>query len=656
MKSGFPLALLVVIILGNTVAAEVVAQAPPVAAQKEASLWLARVLDRFRYKPDGQPDGSGARPFDRFVEALDPEHMVFTQAELAGMAIERSRLDKLTNEKQMEIPNAIFAVYVARSIALHAYALEVLRQPLNFKGSERYQRVRSKAGWEPDDAALYDLWRRHVMDDYLSLRLTGAPDAQIGPTLRSRYDRNLQRVQAMQSGDVANLFLNAYVQYLDPHGAYFGPVAATANRKLGDMVGIGMVLDKKDGLITVRDVVTGSPADRSGDIGPGDRVVGVAQGRGRAMMDVIGWQLDDVIALMGGVPGSTIELDILPQGAQRGSRPRTVPLTRANIELDDQRVKGHIELIRHGAVANRIGVIAVPTFYQDFAARKAGAKDYVSVTRDVAAAVEQMKAQKADAILLDMRNNGGGSLIEAIELTGLFLPGKAVVQQVSSERKVTVEVAPQGTPAWDGPLAILIGRRSAAATEIMAAALQDYGRGLVIGDVSFGRGSVQTLFGLSRFSNDPAKEFGDLKFTISVVCRAGGKPIQHDGVTPDIVTPGRIELTGMANADLYANPACKAQDIPKSASLDALVPTLASLHASRMQSNRSYQAQLTRRVQEEALLSSEETSLNEAERRQTTKAKPEGDIAQLQFTESLWVLSDAVDQLRKRPDPAVAKP
>lgn len=656
MKSVFPLALLAGIILSKAAGAEAVVQAPPAAAQKEASIWVARVLERYRYKPAGQPDGSGARPFDRFVEALDPEHMVFTQADLATMAGRRVQLDKLVDEKQMEIPNEIFAVYLARAVALHAYALEVLRQPLNFSGQERYQRVRSKAGWELDEAALRDVWRRHLMDDYLNLRLAGAAEAQIVPTLQRRSDYQLQRVQAMGRDDVANLFLNAYVGYLDPHGAYLAPAKATLERKPGDMVGIGMVLQKREDVVTVLEVVPGSPADRSGDIGTGDRIVGVARDGGPSMKDVIGWAVGDVVELLRGPPESPVALDILPQGAAPGSMPRRVSLKRANVNLEDQRVKGRIELVQHGASAYRLGVVAVPLFYQDFAARKAGAKDYTSVTRDIAALLEQMKAQQADAILLDMRDNGGGALIEAVDLAGLFLSGAPVLQQVSYDRKVTVETTAARAPVWDGPLAVLIGHSSAAATEIVAAAIQDYGRGLVIGDVSFGRGSVQTILDLNRFSTDPAKRFGDLKMTLAVACRAGGKPIQRAGITPDIVTPGRFEITGTANVDVYADPACKTQDIPKNTSLDAVLPTLARLHASRMQSNRDYQAQLARRVKDEALLSSNEVSLNEAERRRTPVAPLDGDLAQLQLKEALLVLGDAVDELRKASAAGAGKP
>ncbi|WP_426318944.1 S41 family peptidase [Pseudoduganella sp. R-43] len=646
MKFVFPGALLACAIAGNAAAAGTVAQMPAPAAQKEASLWAARVIERYRYKPKGLPDGGARRPFDRFIEALDPEHMVFTQASLEDMAGQRAQIEKLTDEKQMEIPNAIFANYLARAIALHTYAQEVLGQPLKFNGNERFQRVRSKAGWEADEDTLRDLWRRRLMDEYLNLRLAGTAEAQIAPTLQRRYENRLQRLAAMKSEDVASLFLNAYVAAYDPHAAYLQPVKPFDRALAEKMVGIGLVMQKKEDLITVLEVAPGSSSDRSGEISPGDRIVGVAQA-GQAMTEVIGWRIDDVVAQMRGVPGSQVTLAVLPLGVPRDSAPRRVVLTREKIQLAEQRATGRVELVQHGATSYRIGVITVPTFYQDFEARRNGAKDYASVTRDVAAALAQMRAQDADAVLLDMRNNGGGSLIEAVDLTGLFLPGAQVVQQVSHEHKVAIEKAPEGAPAWDGPLAILIGRRSSAATEIAAAAIQDYGRGLIIGDVSYGRGSVQTIVNLNRFSADPAKELGDLKLTVAVLCRAGGKPMQPAGVTPDILVPGRIDVTGQANADLFPGAACKTQDISKNTKLESMMPTLTRLHERRMQANQGYHAQLARQAKEEALLSSDEVSLNEAERHRTQPPQPAAGIAKLQMAEALQVLSDAVDQMRQ---------
>lgn len=649
MKPGLSAALLGCAVFSSTAAAQLTPQAPQIAAPKDASIWVARALVRLGYKTEGQADGVGARPFDRFIEALDPEHMVFSEADIAGMASQRKQLDKLTSEKQMNILDNVFSSYLARSISLHDYALEVLRQPPAFNGHERFQRVRSSAPREADEMALRDLWRRHVLDDYLNLRLAGAQETQIVPTLQRRYDRNLQRVQAMSSDDIAELFLNAYVEYYDPHGAYLGQAKARQEHLLGDMVGIGMTLQKKDDLVTVLEVVAGTAAERSGDIAPGDRIVGVAQDIGQPMKDVIGWRVDEVVALLRSTPGSQLVLDILPQGAPRDSTPRRIVVTRTKVQLNDQRATGRIVPMQRGAHTYRIGVITVSTFYLDFMARRAGSKDYLSVSRDVATALDKMKAENADAILLDIRNNGGGALIEAVELAGLFLPGVPIVQQVSSDGKVSVERPAQMPATWDGPLAVLIDRGSAAASEITAAAIQDYGRGLVLGDLSYGRGSVQTVLGLDRFSTDPSRAYGDLKLTVAVMCRAGGAPIQRFGVTPDIAVPGRIELSGKTNADYYGGPKCKALQVTKNGDLSAVLPKLTDQHNRRMQADRGYQELLMLRRRQELLRVSDEVPLNETERRQMLQPRPTGDIAQSQLREAISVLADVVAEARQEP-------
>lgn len=649
MNIGFSGALLACAFVGNAVAADVVVRKPPgAAAPQDAAIWIARIEDRYRFKSEGQADGVGARPFDRFIDKLDPERLVFTQADLAAMAGPRAQLDKI-DEKQLALPNAVFATYLVRVTAVHAQAQELLRQAPDFTGHERYQRVRARADRAPDDAALRDLWRRKVLDDALTLRLAGVAPEQVAPTLQQRYDRHLQRAQAIRSAEVDALYLNAYIEYVDPHGTYLAPPAARIEPMPAGQAGVGLTLQQKGGYVMVFDMAPDSPAANSATIGPGDRIVGVAQGAGQPMVDVIGAGVEDVVKLLRGAPGSAVVLGIVPHGAARGSAPRRVALTRARVDAGHAR--GRIELVRRGAATYRIGLVTVPSFYQDFAARKAGAKNYVSVTRDVAAVLGEMKTQNADAILLDMRTNGGGSLTEAVDLAGLFLPGAAVAQQREPKQVVKVEKAPEGAPAWDRPLAILIDRGAAAATEIVAAALQDHGRALVIGDASYGRSSVQTILDLNRFNHDPAKDFGQLKLTIAAVCRAGGAPIQRAGVTPDLVAPGRIDVTGKANGGLFAGVACQPLDVPKRAGLAAVLPTLAGRQASRMQANRPYQAHLAQRARDEAALASDEVSLNEAERRGQPDAGPPGDIASLQLAEALQVVGDAVELLGKPAQP-----
>lgn len=646
MKFAFAAVLFIGAVLDSAVAADVALVTPPTASQTEASLLIAQVAKRFRYQPEGQANGLGARPFERFVKALDVDRMIFTEAQLAAMASERDQLDTPGDAKQLETAQAVFATYLARSTVLYAQAQDMLLREMNFTGHERFQRVRSTAAWERDDSALRDLWRRRVMDDVLKLRLAGASQAQIVTTLQQRYARQLQRARVMSIDNVANMYLNACVQHLAPYSTYLGPLTAPPERSRPGLVGIGMVVQQKDDVVTVVDLEAGGPAARSGAIAAGDRIVGVAQGPAQPMTEMSGRRVDEVVALLRGVPGSPIELDILPPGAAPDSTPRRVSLTRARLNMDDLRASGRIELVERGATGYRIGIVVVPNFYQDFAARKAGAKDYVSVTRDVAAALEKLRAQKADAILLDMRNNGGGPMEEAFDLTGLFLPGMPVAQRIETQRGLTAHQTPAGTAAWDGPLAVLIDSRSAAATEITAAAIQDYGRGLILGDTSAGRGSVQTYIRLDEVSRNPAMQLGELRLTVGALCRAGGEPIQDQGVRPDIAVPGRIGAPAGADAELSARPACRMQHVPKRADPGMLLPALGTLHAERMKADLKYQKRLGQRTQELAQLASDDVSLNEAERRRTVQAQPFEDIAILQLKEAVQVVVDSVELSR----------
>ncbi|UOD29062.1 PDZ domain-containing protein [Massilia violaceinigra] len=648
MKFGFGAVLLIGTVAGSAVASDVAPLSPPTASQQEASLLITQITERYRYKPEGQASGIGARPFERFVKVLDPDRLIFTRAALAAMAAERAELDKPGDGKQLATAHAVFATYLARSAMLYAHAQDLLLRDMNFAGHERFQRARSNAAWEPDDNALRDLWRRRVMDDILKLRLAGSSQAHIVTTLRQRYERQLQNVRTMRSEEVVNTYLHAALLHLDPHGAYLAPPTTLAERARPGLVGVGMAVQQKGDFVTVFELPVGGPAERSGAIALGDRIVGITQDAGQPMTDVVGWRVDEVVGLLRGVAGSPVELDLLAQGAAPGSTPRRVVLTRARLKVADLRASGRLELVERGASSYRIGIVVVPTIYEDFAARKAGIKDYASVTRDVAATLETLKAQQADAILLDMRNNGGGTLDEAITLTGLFLPGVAVAQRIETQRGLTVAEAQAAAPAWDGPLAILIGQGSAAGTEVVAAAIQDYGRGLIIGDTSAGRGSIQSLVRLHEFRKNPASQLGDLRLTVGALCRAGGEPIQGHGVRPDVVVPGSLGASSADDATLLARPACRAQTIPKKAGLGELLPSLRTLHAQRMKTDLRYQKRLAQRAQELAQLASDEVSLNEAERRRTMEGEPQEDIAKFQLKHAVQVLTDSVELSGKR--------
>jgi carboxyl-terminal processing protease len=412
----------------------------------------------------------------------------------------------------------------------------------------------------------------------------------------------------------------------DPHTNYLGPRASEdfdIAMKLS-LIGIGAVLQERDEYTTIRELVPGGPAALSGKLKVGDRIVGVAQGQHGAMTEVLGWRLDDTVALIRGASDSTVMLDILPEDAGPDGKHKLVPLIRKKISLDQQAAKESIIDVKEGNSTRHIGVISLPTFYQDFGARQNGDKEFKSATRDVSRLLAKLKKDKVDSVLIDLRNNGGGSLDEAVELTGLFIDKGPVVQQRNSQGKVKVESDTNGSPAWDGPLGVLINRGSASASEIFAAAIQDYGRGLVIGEASFGKGTVQGIVNLDQVVHNDKPKFGELKMTVAQFFRINGGTTQLRGVTPDINFPASTdaETFGESSFD-NALPwvQIKAADYTPEGDLTDLLPMLQTRHDARIKNDKDFQY-LQEDIAEFNLQRKKNLiSLNEAERRKERDAE-----------------------------------
>lgn len=624
----------------------------PTAVHKESALWTSRVLERYRYKPEGQAKPIGARPLERYLDMLDAQRMLFTRADVDSFEPLRASLENAADPNQLDAAFSIFETMRARQLAMLALAQEVVRGPLDFTGHERYQRVRTNAPWAASAAELRELWRKRVMDDVLNLRLAGMREQEVVPVLAERYRQWLARARELSANDVFGTFMNAYVRAYDPHGDFFPPIIRSTVFRPGQAA-VGLVLQKQGELITVREAVAGGAAQRSGKLRAGDRVVAIGQGEGQSMTPVIGWSTDDTVDLLRGAPGSTVVLAVVAADAAPDSAPRTVALVRAPTPIEANRAAARVELLKQGGATWRIGVVEVPAFYQDSAAKRAGAPDFASMSRDVAAQLAKLKEQKADAILLDMRGNGGGTLDEAVRFSALFLPDAPIAQQRGHDGKLRVERTAKDAPAWEGPLAVLIDQGSAAATEIFAGAIQDYGRGLVIGDRSVGRTSVQSYINLDRFASSPAVHFGGMKMTVAQVFRVSGATFEQGGVKPDLMIPGVIDPSGSANLLSFpAAPIKPAAYVPRG-SQAALLPTLAQRHAARTASDPRWQAMLRERALIEARRGNDEVSLNEAERRQAQKAAAPVDIRQVQLQEGLRVVGDELELLRK--DPALAR-
>lgn len=511
----------------------------PLHQQAQAATFTAEFLTRFHYKPLPLDDAMSQKIFDRYLKSLDPEKLFFVQSDVDQFSAYRTKLDDAIRNDDLSAPFSMFNLYQVRLRERLTYAKELLSQNFDFTSKESYRYAREKEPWAQNDAALRDIWRLRVKNDWLRLKLAGKDDKSIRSTLEKRYDYTVTRIQKLKSEDVFQLFLDAYATSVEPHTNYLGPKASEdfdIQMKLS-LVGIGAVLQERDEMTTIRELVPGGPAALSGKLKVGDRIVGVAQGEKGAMTDVLGWRLDDVVALIRGAKDTTVVLDVLPAEANPDAPHQVVSLVRNKITLEQQAAKKSVLEVKTADGTRRIGVIALPTFYQDFDARRKGEKDFKSATRDVARILAELKKEQVDSVLIDLRNNGGGSLSESVELSSLFIGKGPVVQQRNSQGQVSVESDNRGSVVWDGPLGVLINRGSASASEIFAAAMQDYGRALIIGESSFGKGTVQTLVNFDQIAHNDKPKLGELKMTVAQFFRVNGGTTQLRGVSPDISFP-----------------------------------------------------------------------------------------------------------------------
>jgi len=502
---------------------------------------------RYAYRPRALDDALSQDVLKRYLETLDPGKVFLTAQDVAGFSKYSTRLDDAIKSGQVDPAWAMFALYRQRVGERIGYARGLLKGGFDFSGNERYEYDRKDVPWAANGAALDVLWKQSVKNDWLRLKLAGKKSDEIRKTLDKRYANMLDSINELKGDEVFQSFLNAYAAAIDPHTDYMTPRSATNfNMTISNSLeGIGAVLFKQDDMVVVREMVPGGPALRSGKLKPGDRIVGVGQGASGEMKDVIGWRTDDVVDLIRGAANTQVRLDVVAAEAPLDSKPVRVLLTRAKVRLEDARAKAEsISLpAANGEPARRIGVIKLPGFYQDVEARRRRDDDYASATKDVARMLAQFRAQKMDGVVLDLRGNGGGSLSEAIELTGLFIDKGPVVQVRESGGRVSVEDDDKPGVAWDGPLAVLVNRGSASASEIVAGAIQDYGRGLVIGETTFGKGTVQNMVDLDRWPANEEPRFGQVKLTIAQFFRPGGSSTQNKGVVPDVAFPASVDAS-----------------------------------------------------------------------------------------------------------------
>lgn len=502
--------------------------------QRRAALVISQVLEGFHYTRPDIDNRLSELAFDRYLSSLDNSKLFFTRKEIDKFEQYRDQFDDDLLKGRLNTAFVMFKAFRHKVEQRIEYALELLRKDdFDFSLDENFYFDRKDQPWASSEAELDDLWRKRVKNDLLSSRLSDSE----GTDLTKRYQGILRRVQQMNSADVFETFINAFALSIEPHTSYMSP-RISENFDIGmslRLQGIGAVLRSDNEYTEVVSTVVGGPAARSGKIAAGDKIVGVGQDRDGTLEDVVGWRLQDVVDVIRGPKDSVVRLLVLPKDAGPGGRQREITLVRDEIKLEDKAAKAEVlEGPQYGDL--RIGVIDIPAFYRDFAGEAAGEKDFRSTTRDVRQLLKELQQKQVDGIVVDLRENGGGSLTEATELTGLFIEQGPVVQVKDMRGQVEVERDTDPELVYGGPLAVLVDRNSASASEIFAGAIQDYRRGLIIGEPTFGKGTVQTLLNLQRYLKGD-ENVGRLRLTMAQFFRVEGDSTQHRGVMPDIQFP-----------------------------------------------------------------------------------------------------------------------
>ena len=593
----------------------------PTSEEAQAAQLSARFLTRFHYDAQPLDDAMSQRIYKAYFKMLDGDKMFFTQQDMDKFAPMETKLDDAIWNSDLSAPFAVFNLYVQRAVQRMSYARGLLKDGFDLTRDESYDVDRKDAAWPKDEAAANDLWRKRTKNDWLRLKLAGKDDADIRKTLDKRYSGYIDRIRQINSADAFQTFMNAYAESTDPHTDYLGPEAA-ANFDIAmslSLQGIGAQLQSRDDYTMIVKLIPGGPAMKSHRFKPGDRIVAVGQGDKGAMVDVVGWRIDDVTALIRGKKGTVVRLETLPADAGPDGKHELITLVRDKINLEDAAASKKVIDIKDGDVIRKIGVIDLPSFYSDFGARSAGDKDYRSTTRDVAKLIGELKQEGVQGIVVDLRNNGGGSLAEADSMTGLFIDKGPVVQVRGSHGEVQVQGDDDPGMAWNGPLAVLVNRGTASASEIFSAAIQDYHRGLVIGEPTFGKGTVQTLVDLDKFapSDSEKPQLGELKMTIQEFFRINGGSTQLKGVTPDIAFPKNGDDKDFGEST-YENALKWTQIAPADyqvvANLNAYLPQLQQKHAERVAHSPAWKLMLDELAQYRTMRAKTSVSLNFATR------------------------------------------
>ena len=504
---------------------------------------VADIVSREHYRRAPLDDHLSSLILDRYLDAIDGARSYFYASDIAEFERYRYELDDAIKSGDVEPAFVIFRRYQQRSRERMAYAIELLKQKPDFDVDESFNFDREKEPWPANAAEMNELWRKRVKNDGLSLVIAGKQWPEVSDMLRKRYEHVAKRMDQSKPEDVFEAFMNAFVLSLDPHSNYFSARNSEEyNIQMSlSYEGIGASLQLTDDYVTVIDVIAGGPAATSGKLTANDRITAVGEGKTGELTDVIGWRLDDVVQKIRGPGGTEVRLQLLPAGAAPGSAQKVVEFTRNRVSLEAQAAHKAMRVEQRSGRDVKVGIITVPSFYQDYDASRAGAKDYRSTTRDVQRLISELKKDGMDVLIMDLRANGGGYLPEAESLTGLFIDRGPVVQLRDTTGRIEVDDDPDPAIFYGGPMIVLVDRFSASASEIFAGAIQDYGRALIIGQQTYGKGTVQNAHPLNYTIFGRKPELGQLNVTIGKYYRITGESTQDRGVTPDIALPSLID-------------------------------------------------------------------------------------------------------------------
>jgi len=526
------------------------AQLAPTEQEDYVSRRVADIVAHEHYRRAPLDDRLSSLILDRYLDAIDGGRSYFYASDIAEFETYRYTLDDAIKAGDMEPAFVIFRRYQQRNHERMQYATQLLLKKPDFDIEESYNFDRDKEPWPANSTEMNELWRKRIKNDALSLLIAGKQWPEAVDVLHKRYERVAKRMDQSKPEDVFEAFMNAFVLSLDPHSNYFSARNSEEyNIQMSlSYEGIGASLQITDDFVSVIDVIPGGPAAVSGKLAANDRITAVGEGKNAEPIDVIGWRLDDVVQKIRGPANTLVRLQILPAGAPPGSAQKIIDFTRNRVSLEAQAAHKSMHTIERDGRQVKVGVITVPSFYQDYDANRAGAKDYRSTTRDVERLIDELRKDGAEALIMDLRQNGGGYLPEAESLTGLFIDRGPIVQLRYTPGNIAVDQDPDQAIYYTGPLVVLVDRLSASASEIFAGAIQDYGRGLIVGQQTYGKGTVQNAHPLNYTIFGHKPELGQLNVTVGKYYRITGESTQDRGVAPDIALPSLIDANDVGES------------------------------------------------------------------------------------------------------------